>query len=121
MTPNTHTTKEHHMTSLTIPTTTGHVTVDATEAAPGLLVFEIPADRQPDATHRWMLAHHEGRVLAAFESETAAIEGAGQVAPLADWTRSVMTAANQISLSLDGGARAFLQMLRDLGGQDPNA
>lgn len=66
-----------------------------------------------------MLAHHAGHVLAAFETEPAATKAAEQVGALTDWTRSVMTAATHISLGLEGGAKAFLQLLRDLGGQDP--
>jgi hypothetical protein len=114
-------TKDCPVTSFNIPTLTGPITVDATEAAPGLIVFEIPAGRLPDATHRWFLAHHEGRIFAAFETRAAAAKGAEVIAPLTDWTRSAMTAANYISLSLDGGPRALLQLLIDAGGQDPNA
>lgn len=109
------------MPSLTIPTTSGPVTIDAGAPAPGLIVFEDPGFFTPEPAYPWLLAHHQGHVIAAFETEDAANAAAVQVAQLADWTRSVMTAANQISLSLDGGARGFLQLLRELGGQDPNA
>lgn len=109
------------MPAVAIPTTIGPVTVDAVEAAPGLLVFEAPADFRPDYPYRWLLAHHEGRVIAAFNTEATAATAAEKVAPVADWTKSVMTAAQEISLALKGGAPAFLALLKELCGHDPNA
>ncbi|MGW0920099.1 hypothetical protein ACWD3J_13915 [Streptomyces sp. NPDC002755] len=105
----------------TIPTTIGPVEVDATEAAPGLITFRAPDAFRPDCPYRWLLAHHAGRVLAAFETEAAATAAAVHIGALVDWTMSVMTAAQQISLSLDGGPPAFLALLEELGGRDPNA
>lgn len=105
----------------TIPTTTGPVTVEANTPAPGLITFPAPPEFRPDCPNRWLLAHHDGHVLAAFATEEAADTAAVEVAKVADWTKSVMTAAQQISLGLEGGAPRFLALLKELGGHDPNA
>lgn len=107
--------------TINIPTTTGPVAVDAAEAAPGLIVFHAPDGFRPDFPHRWLLAHHDGHVIAAFDTESAAISAAGLIGSLVDWTKSVMTAAQQISLGLEGGPKALLALLKELGGHDPNA
>lgn len=104
-----------------IPTTIGPVTVEALQAAPGLIVFEAPDGFRPDFTHRWLLAHHAGHVIAGFDTPDTATAAAARVGEVVDWTKSVMTAAQQISLSLEGGPRAFLALLTELGGHDPNA
>ena len=105
----------------TIPTTMGPVTVDARQAAPGLIVFEAPDDFRPDFTHRWLLAHHDGHVIAGFDTQNTAGAAAERIAGLVDWTKSIMTCAQHISLSLEGGPRGFLNLLKELGGHDPNA
>lgn len=105
----------------TIPTTIGSVAVAAIPVAPGLIAFKAPDDFRPDLTHRWLLAHHKGHIIAGFDNQEAAAAAAKQVGELVDWTKSVMTAAQQISLSLEGGPRAFLALLKELGGHDPNA
>ncbi|MCF3960321.1 hypothetical protein [Streptomyces fuscigenes] len=97
-------------------TSTGMLIVEATEPVPGLHVYEIPT--QYDARHRWMLAHHEGHALAAFDTDAAATEAAGVLAPLADWTRSVMTAANEISLN--GRTDLLRALMAAAGGHQPN-
>lgn len=107
------------MISTTIPTSAGPIAVDAVELVPGLHVYEIPAEASPLSTHRWILAHHDGHALASFESEAAATAGAGAVAPLADWTRNQMTAANEISLG--GRVQELMDALQAAGGQHPNA
>lgn len=104
-----------------IPTTIGPVTVDATEAAPGLIVFEAPDNFRPDFPYRWLLAHHAGHVIAGFDTQDTATAAAKRVGEVVDWTKSVMTATEKISLSLEGGPRAFLSLLKELGGHDPNA
>lgn len=107
--------------TITIPTTTGAVEVKASVPAPGLITFQAPVDFLPDCPYRWLLAHHAGRAIAAFETEGIANDAAVEVAKVADWTKSVMTAAQQISLGLEGGAPRFLALLLELGGHDPNA
>lgn len=109
------------MTSTTIPTTAGPVTVDASVPAPGLITFEAPAEFHPGCPHRWLLAHHGGHVLAAFETEDIANAAAVRISGLVDWTKSVMTTAQQISLGVEGGAPGFLALLLELGGHDPSA
>lgn len=105
----------------TIPTTIGPVDVEANVPAPGLITFRAPFEFRPDCPNRWLLAHHDGHVLAAFATEEEANHAAVEVAKVADWTKSVMTAAQQISLSLEGGAPRLLALLKELGGHDPNA
>lgn len=85
-----------------------------TEPVPGLTVYEIPSEVRPDSPHRWVLAHHEGRVLAVFESAEAATEAAETVAPLADWSRNSMTTANQISFG--GNTERLAELLAERGG-----
>jgi hypothetical protein len=104
-----------------IPTTTGPVAVDASTVAPGLITFRAPEEFRPDCPHRWLLAHHGGHVLAAFDTETTAGAAGVRLADIVDWTKSIMTSAQQISLSLEGGSQAFLALLKELGGHDPNA
>lgn len=107
------------MPTATLPTSAGPVTVDATEPVPGLLVYEVPPSVHPTSRYRWILAHHEGPALASFETGEAAEQGAAAVAPLADWTRGQMTTANEISFG--GNAARLLRLLRDAGGDHPNA
>lgn len=102
----------------TFDTSAGPETVTATEPAPGLHVYEIPADVSPSSPYRWILAHHEGPALASFETESAATRGAEEVAPLADWTRNAMTVANLIG---PAGMQELTERLRELGAQHPNA
>jgi hypothetical protein len=103
----------------TMTTSAGSYTVDATAPVPGLRVYQAPAHVSPQSPYRWILAHWEGVALASFESGEAATRAAEAVAPLADWTRSGMTAANEISC---GGHVAQLgHLLREAGGQHPNA
>ncbi|MER8030668.1 hypothetical protein ABTZ78_17115 [Streptomyces bauhiniae] len=106
------------MTSMTISTSGGLHTVDTTEPVPGLRVYELPTGISPFSTHRWLLAHHEGAALAAFETEAAATTAADAVSPLTDWTRSQMTAATGISLG--GQTAALMKALESAGGQHPN-
>jgi hypothetical protein len=85
-------------------------TTETTEPAPGLHIYELPADTNPDSPNRWALAHHEGHVLAMYPTADTATRAATAVAPLADWTRTVMTAANQISFG--GNVERFHELLR---------
>ncbi|MEU7155132.1 hypothetical protein [Streptomyces chrestomyceticus] len=103
----------------TVSTSAGPVTVDATEPIPGLHVYEVPHEVSPLSTYRWVLAHHEGRALASFTSSESASRAAEAVAPLADWSRNAMTAANEISLG--GKAERLYVLLTEHGGQHPNA
>ncbi len=104
--------------TITISTSAGPATVSVTEPFPGLHVYEIPADVSPLSPYRWVLAHHEGPVLASFETEQAAESAAEKVAPLVDWTRNAMTVANLIGPS---GMKSLTALLVDNGGQHPNA
>lgn len=103
--------------TITLATSAGPLDVDSTEPAPGLHVYEMPADMAPASPHRWILAHHTGWVLAAFETADSATQAATAVAPLADWTRQPMTCANEISLG--GKTRHLLELFTDHGGHRP--
>jgi hypothetical protein len=92
--------------------------VDATEPVPGLHVYEIPSHISPASPYRWILAHHEGRARASFQTDAAATDAAAAVAPLADWTRGAMTAANEISLG--GNTERLTALLTAHGGEHPN-
>lgn len=107
------------MPTVTLPTSEGALVVDAAEPVPGLRVYEVPANVSPMSKYRWILAHHEGQALASFETGEAAEQGAAAVAPLADWTRGVMTAANEISSA--GRTEELMELLRGAGGAHPNA
>ncbi|GGR70871.1 MULTISPECIES: hypothetical protein [Streptomyces] len=107
------------MTTTTITTSNGPRTVTVTEPVPGLHIYEVPTDVSPNSTYRWILAHHDGPALAAFQSDTAATSAAHAIEPLADWTRSQMTTANEISLG--GRVQALTDALQAAGGQHPNA
>ncbi|MEU2426949.1 hypothetical protein ABZ619_39055 [Streptomyces sp. NPDC007851] len=107
------------MLTVTLPTSGGPVTVEATEPVPGLRVYEVPEGVSPTSKYRWILAHHEGRALASFKDRAGAEEGAAVVGPLADWTRGDMTVANYISLG--GLVDDLVRALTGAGGDHPNA
>ncbi|MFH9403301.1 hypothetical protein ACH4JS_26650 [Streptomyces sp. NPDC017638] len=107
------------MATTTIATTNGPRTVTVTEPVPGLHIYKIPTDISPLSNYRWVLAHHEGSALASFESEDAATSAAHAVGPLANWTRSQMTTANEISLG--GRVQELMDALQEAGEQHPNA
>ncbi|MET7429573.1 hypothetical protein ABZT16_11325 [Streptomyces flaveolus] len=73
----------------TFRTDQGDFTVSATSPVPGLLVYEIPAEVEPDSTYRWSVGHHSGLLIASAMYEDDAIRGAQKIADLADWTKSV--------------------------------
>ncbi|MFF3127231.1 hypothetical protein ACFVRD_34120 [Streptomyces sp. NPDC057908] len=107
------------MTTATISTSAGPLTVAAAVPAPGLLIYEIPTEVSPTSEYRWILGHHEGAALAAFETSTEATQAAEAVAPLANWSRNAMTAANEISLG--GNTKRLGALLTAHGGKHPNA
>ncbi|MFE9363710.1 hypothetical protein ACFYNN_13015 [Streptomyces sp. NPDC006978] len=106
-------------TTTTISTSSGPFTVPAEVPAPGLLSFEIPAEVSPTSQYRWILSHHEGTALAAFQTHAEVTAAAHAVAVLADWTRNAMTAANEISFG--GNTELLMELLKANGGQHPNA
>jgi hypothetical protein len=101
-----------------LSTTDGPITVTATEPVPGLHVYEIPEHVNVLSPLRWILAHHEGAALAAFETEEAATTAAEKVAPLSDWTRNAMTSSNLLG---PGRVEELGTLLREAGGEHPNA
>jgi hypothetical protein len=100
-----------------ISTSTGPIILNATEPVPGLRICQIPDDFTPTSGLRWLLAHRSGPILAVFTDEPAAAAAATQVAPLTDWTRSVMTCVNVLG---PDGMEDLLVLLRDAGGRPPN-
>lgn len=59
-------------------------TVDAIEAAPGLLIYEVPSSEIP----KWRIAHHSGLALAYCGSQPAAEAVVEEIKSFTDWTRS---------------------------------
>ncbi|MFJ7000582.1 hypothetical protein ACIQWY_11460 [Streptomyces albidoflavus] len=107
------------MATHTFQTSAGPLSVPASEPVPGLHVFEIPTNVSPNSVHRWITSHHDGVALASFTTETAATDAAQAVGPLANWTLTAMTTANEISLS--DNTDHLLDLLRRHGGHHPNA
>ncbi|MFH9108561.1 hypothetical protein ACH4LN_18095 [Streptomyces albus] len=64
----------------------GPETVTATEAVPGLLVYEVPDSVSIGNPNRWSLGTRDGFCIAAFPDKQSALRGAADLAPLADWT-----------------------------------
>ncbi|MER6605941.1 hypothetical protein ABT282_08495 [Streptomyces sp. NPDC000927] len=106
------------MITATISTSAGPLTVTATAPAPGLLIFETPAGVSPMSEYRWILAHHEGAGLAAFQTSAEATAAAETVASLADWSGSAMAAAQEIGVG--GSTGRLMVLLKAHGGQHPN-
>ncbi|MFJ4627110.1 hypothetical protein [Streptomyces sp. NPDC088847] len=97
-----------------VSTSAGPITVTAAEPVPGLHVYEVPEHVNALSPLRWILAHHEGRVLAGFETEDAATGAAEKVGPLSDWTRNAMTSANLLG---PDRVDELMNLLRAAGGQ----
>ena len=102
----------------TLDTSAGPVTVKAIEPTPGLRIFELPTTISPSSAHRWILAHHDGPALASFTTEDTATRAAAQAGALVDWTRNSMTVANLLG---PAGMNDLMELLRNAGGQHPNA
>lgn len=66
----------------------GPETVTATEAAPGLLIYEVPASVSVGNPNRWSVGTSSGLAVAMFPSEQAATGAAEDLAELANWTAS---------------------------------
>jgi len=64
-----------------------HTITDAIEAAPGLVVFRMPADQSLNSAARWRIGHHEGRAIAEAMCRENAFKGADVLtASGIDWT-----------------------------------
>jgi hypothetical protein len=61
--------------------------VQATEAGPGLYVYQLPETVNPGDPYRWRIGHHTGRAIATAISKQNAIAGAAAIAGLADWAQ----------------------------------
>ncbi|MFB7500087.1 hypothetical protein ACFC09_36310 [Streptomyces sp. NPDC056161] len=73
----------------TFSTDQGDYTVAATSPVPGLFVYEIPDEVEPESIHRWSVGHHSGLLIASAMDEADALRGAHTIADLADWTKDV--------------------------------
>lgn len=69
---------------------------DATQIAPGLVVFRLPADLVLNNPARWNIGHHSGYVLAEALRREDAIAGAELIAGLQDWTKDVAALREEI-------------------------
>ncbi|WP_031077737.1 hypothetical protein [Streptomyces sp. NRRL WC-3742] len=54
--------------------------------APGLYMYELPADVDRGGPCRWRLGHHSGNLLAAFRTPAAAHQAAAAIGTWTDWT-----------------------------------
>lgn len=73
----------------TFQTDMGEYTVPGTSPVPGLVVYEIPDEVEPDNGLRWSVGHHSGLLIASAMYEDDAIRGAQKIADLADWTKPI--------------------------------
>ncbi|MER7848353.1 hypothetical protein ABTZ03_30955 [Kitasatospora sp. NPDC096077] len=74
--------------SYEIRCTEGRRTVQAEQldSAPGLYLYESPADIDRDGPCRWRIGHHAGLLIAAFRTPDAARGFADAAGTWADWT-----------------------------------
>lgn len=64
-----------------------HTIPDAIQAAPGLVVFRMPADQSLNSPARWRIGHHEGRAIAETMCRENAFKGVDILtASGIDWT-----------------------------------
>ncbi|MFF2549093.1 hypothetical protein ACFVUY_41930 [Kitasatospora sp. NPDC058063] len=62
-----------------------------TTAAPGLVLYELPADIDCGGPCRWRLGHHSGNLLAAFRTPDAARRTAEAIGTWTDWALHIDT------------------------------
>lgn len=96
----------------------GPETVQAQPAAPGLYVYEIPANVDEGAPCRWRLGHHSGLQIARAATAEVAHQMAAALADWVDWTgpadclkSSILTRENREEL---------LHIVEDCGGHFGN-
>lgn len=83
-------------TTHTIHCARGPETVEATSPAPGLYIYEIPANVDTTSLRRWRLGHHSGLVIAAATTEADAVRCAEAITDLADWTGDYASLRNTV-------------------------
>ena len=76
------------------------IPVQATEASPGLYVYQLPDAVNPDDLYRWRIGHHTGVAVAVAMSEENALAGAAAVADLTDWTQAADVSASTAGAEL---------------------
>jgi hypothetical protein len=76
------------------------IPVQATEASPGLYVYQLPDTVNPDDLYRWRIGHHTGLAVAVAMSEENALAGAAAVADLTDWTQAADASASTAGTEL---------------------
>lgn len=65
---------------------------DAIEAAPGLVVFRMPAEQSLNSPARWRIGHHEGRAIAEAMRREDAFKGVEVLKESGiDWTQDTDT------------------------------
>ncbi|MFJ4192100.1 hypothetical protein [Kitasatospora sp. NPDC089509] len=62
------------------------VQAELLKTAPGLYLYELPADIDRDGPCRWRLGHHSGLLIAAFRTPDAARQVAEAIGDWTDWT-----------------------------------
>jgi hypothetical protein len=75
--------------------------VQATEASPGLFVYQLPDTVNPDDLCRWRIGHHTGLAIATAMTEANALDGATAIEDLTDWTQGT-----DVSTSVEGAELA---------------
>ncbi|MET9073913.1 hypothetical protein ABZX95_17435 [Streptomyces sp. NPDC004232] len=75
----------------------GPETVQATSPAPGLYVYEIPANVDVPSPNRWRLGHHSGLAIAESQTESDVVQAAENIADLADWTGDYVDLRNTVN------------------------
>lgn len=64
----------------------------ATEPAPGLVVFRLAPDHKPNSPYRWRIAHKaSGLAIADSMQHENALKGAALLAEFTDWTQDADT------------------------------
>ncbi len=75
-----------------------YTVTDAVQAAPGLVVFRMPADQSLNNPARWRIGHHDGRAIAEAMRREDALKGVTILTESGiDWTRDEDDLQNAIS------------------------
>lgn len=75
-----------------------HTIPDAVQAAPGLVVFRMPAGQSLNSPARWRIGHHEGLAIAEALTRENALKGAQILAESGiDWTQDTDTLKETIT------------------------
>lgn len=75
-----------------------HTVSGAVQAAPGLVVFRMPADQSLNNPARWRIGHHEGLAIAEAMTRENAFKGVGVLVESGiEWTQDTETIQAAVS------------------------